>query len=285
MGFHKVFGWFALLWLAPAVALAGGTAHFVSDGATVVVEFDGKGAMRIEEVGQSDAFMIMREGKLYSVAYQGSNPMVIEIGGAMAMMSTLGDGMMFNQDAEEIVSFRNTGHSETVAGLRGQVYEMTFIDKKGVHSTEVMVLSKDRTVHEMTKTMAGMSDALMGAVNAEKSADELLIEEKVIGKGYGVLRYGDDFALSHIDSNQPASSRFDLPAEPMDLSGMSSFMQGMQEMQNAQQAQEQQREEDPGFVEKKAERQSNRAKRRTEKEIDRTTDKAVDKVFKKLFGG
>ena len=146
MNFRRVLGWCMLLWLVPGVAWAGGTAHFVSEGTTVIVEFDGAGAMRIEEVGQTDAYMIMREGKLYSVASQDGNPIVIEMGGAMAMVQAMGGKSLFNHGAEEVISFRDTGRNETVAGLSGPVYEMTFFDEAGNRATETMVLSKDATV-------------------------------------------------------------------------------------------------------------------------------------------
>ncbi len=277
MNFRRVLGWCMLLWLVPGVAWAGGTAHFVSEGTTVIVEFDGAGAMRIEEVGQTDAYMIMREGKLYSVASQDGNPIVIEMGGAMAMVQAMGGKSLFNHGAEEVISFRDTGRNETVAGLSGPVYEMTFFDEAGNRATETMVLSKDATVYDMTETMARMSEVLMAAMERPRTADNILMREDVLGKGYGILRYGHEFALSHIDSGQPSSERFDLPAAPMDLSAMSGFMRdglGARELEE--------KSSEPSAIEKKT---SKSIKKRASEEADRATDKAVDKVFKKLFGG
>jgi len=223
MQLQKVLGPIVLTICLPVSAWAGGIAHIEADGATTVVEFDGKSLMRLEEKDQSDAYMVMRDEKLYSVAQQSGMAFVIEIGATVAQLGDMSEHRdLYGKDVREIKALRDTGRSETVAGISGVVYELDYINNAGQSVTETLVLSSDPTVYELTQATMAMSEIMMRAAGMEKSADIEMMNASVLGKGLGVLRHGDDYMLSSIKEGKPAAKRFTLPAKPMDLSNMGS---------------------------------------------------------------
>lgn len=264
----------AFFCMAPCVALAGGVATVVSDGAVTQVEFAGPDLMRLTTAGE-DGYMLLRDGRLYSVVSDGGESMVIDVGQSMEAMGGLMEGAMeqafFDAGFQQILSFNDTGRRETVAGIQGDVYEMTAIDERGQTVTSSVVVSADQNVREMTEAMLSMLSVLVQSVG-EETASHTFMQEEIIGRGLGVLRQGSDFSLALMDSTAPSASRFELPAAPMEMPAMDGvFGAGM-----------------PNVFSDQLERQQRRVESRTEREVDRAADNAVDgavnRVFRRVFG-
>ena len=274
--------------LAGSAVIEGGSGK---DTVRMSLEYRSGGLLRMQPEGQGqDGTMIMRDGKLYTV----SNGMVIEmgsmmrqLGGAMAQ-STPGSGP---DDLNRFVSLKGTGKSETVAGVKGEVYELKYEDENGKLVTEEMVLSKDARAVEMRKAMEQMGQNMRVAMNRPETDGE----RKLMAAygNFGVLRYGTDFRVVSLSDKNPAMSRFELPAEPTQMPNLGNLLgggAGVEANANAEAGASSGGAFGAlgGLFGKQTERQQQRVEQRVEGETNQATDEAVDsvldKAMDKLFG-
>ncbi len=286
----------AVAMLLPTVALAGGSAVIQSGDASQQVqariEFDGSARMRMDTLGEGagQGYMILRDGKAYSVAMQGGNPVVVEMGsmmkmlGGMAKQPGMQQPMAAPENMAKFVSLTDTGRSESVAGISGKVHTLVYVDNAGQQHSETMVLSKDARARELTQALISMGETMakMADLPAEAGSEQLAAEFKA--RGQGMLRYGDNFKLISLDSKSPAASRFELPAAPMQMPDLGGMMGGSASAEGGAGA-----DVDLGAIfGQKAQRQQQRVEGRAEAEVDQATDsvvdKALNKAFDKLFG-
>ncbi|WP_420466170.1 hypothetical protein [Panacagrimonas sp.] len=277
---------FHISWAGTAVIEAGSG----KDSARMNLEYR-PGLLRMQPQSSEDGTMIVRDGKIYTVA----GGMVMELG---AMMSQLGGSMMNNtpgsgpDDVGRFVSLTRTGRGETVAGISGEVFEVKYEDGDGKLTTEQMVLSKDPRAREMREAMELMSSQMRAAVNRPETAEEKRLAEAY--RDFGVLRYGDDFRVVSLSDQTPAASRFELPAEPTQMPNLGGLLGGGGAA-NANANAEAGASGGGGLGQafgglfgNKAERQQQRVEQRVEGEADQATDEAVDglmdKAMDKLFG-
>ncbi len=266
--------------LAIVAMLFGGSAW-----AGVAVLKSGKDVMQMEYVGDNklrmgtgrDGYLVHRDGKVYMVSGEPGQETVIDAGAAFQMMR----GMMpdTQPNASRVNSMQNTGRKETVAGIVGEVWSVSYVDENGKTQQSEMVLSGDKRARELRNAMHGMSRAFLKLAGKNPADADVMVNE-LKQRGKGILRFGDDMTVTSISGQNVASSRFDLPAEPMAMPNMQGFGGG------GSQASE---KSGGGFslgglFGKKAERQADRVENRTDSEVDEQTDKAVDKALDKAFG-
>jgi len=288
----------------PLLANAGGLVEFDSgtgtDSARVVFEFDGD-KLRMSPVRDKggdtpDAYSIFRDGKMYSVANNGGEVMVVEmgammkmLGGALAQSSQLDTGL---DDIAQYHGLNATGKSETHAGVTGEVYTVDYTTKAGKREKTELVLAKNATLVEMSQSMAAFSKMMAKAMGQPDDAPgSKALEAEFKRKDLGLLRVEDSLRVTRISSATPAAARFKLPAEPMQMPAMPAGMEGLFGGASGK----------PGVaavdadgnpvtdkVDEKVQRQKDRVKQRTEEEADnatdRTVDKALNKAFDKIFG-
>lgn len=260
-----------------------------SDTTRMSLEFR-SGLLRMQPQSSEDGTIIVRDGKVYTVA----SGMVMELG---SMMNQLGGAMMNSapgagpDDVGRFVSLTSTGRSETVAGIKGEVFEVKYEDGDGKLTTEQMVLTRDARAREMREAMEAMSLHMRAAVQRPETAEEKKLAAAF--SEYGVLRYGSDFRVVSLTDQNPPLSRFELPAEPTQMPNLGELLGGgaaVEANANAEaggsggglgQA-------FGGLFGNKAERQQQRVEQRVEGETDQATDEAVDglmdKAMDKLFG-
>ena len=291
----------ALGLMLPLAALAGGSAEIRSgagkDQTTARIEFDGPRTLRMEGRGQQEmpGYMLLLDGKAYSVVQQDGSPMVMELGPMMKMMGAMVQSPAMQQPLsgpEEIVRFVSlvdSGHSETVAGVDGRVHTLTYVDGNGQTQTETLVLSKDARARELTAAMMEMGRVMSRAagIKPQPGGDQLAAEMST--RGQGLLRYGNDFTLVSLDGKTPAGARFKLPAEPMQMPDLGGLMSsGGAGASGSASGSAGGSLSLPGIFGQKAERQQQRVEGRADAEVDQATDeavdKALDKAFDKLFG-
>jgi len=276
---------------APALVLAAGSATVQVDAdgerQSMLIEFAGPQQVRMSSMSHEDGYMLFRDGHLYAVAEQDGKPLVMDMGGMLSMFGKMGQVQPKSgaDDVHELISLKRTGGSETVAGVRGSVYLMSYLDGDGQTQTRELVLSSDARAREYTEAMfavstamasaAGKVDTLSGAeaVNARLRQDRL-----------GVLRAGDEFRIASF-GGAPSSSRLALPAAPQQLPDMS----GLQMGGSAEASSSGTGGFDLGAIlGGKAKRQQDRVEQRSDQEVDEATDstvdKALDKAFDTLFG-
>lgn len=215
---------FGLLGLLPLAAIAGGRATLVAGKTggrdTVKLAWRDTHTLRMG-TNQNADYMLMTGGKAYSVHKEGGKTRVMDMSSMMDMMRGMGRSQNKQQkfDFMKPGSIDDTGKTETVAGVEGEVYHMTWTDKDGKHREADMVLTDDDTVVEMTHAYMNSIGAMFGDDKATHGFGDALPDD-----AQGVLRVGDQYLVKSISDDTPPASEFELPAEPMDLRQM--MMQG-----------------------------------------------------------
>lgn len=215
-------GLFALALVGTSASvLAAGSATLLdrsSDGAgTLTVLWQDDGTLRMNmDPDQPKDFMLLKDDKAYAVTYEEGAPMVLEVGGMLKTLSAFGSQM---PEAEPMVpvgitSVKSTGRTETVAGITGRVYQITVADEDGESHSQEVVLTDDARAVEMTRVVLRKLLTMLEQGNADDVLAALPSKDK------GLLRYGDDYVLTRLSGDAPDPAQFELPAKPMDLSGL-----------------------------------------------------------------
>lgn len=294
--------------LAIASPLFAGTATIQSsDGSTSTFEYNGD-MLRMGMPG-SEGYAIARDGTFYVVTNDNGNLMVIDAG---SMMRTFAGAAMDMAPAElnsEVISLKSTGRKETVAGIRGEVYELRFKDADGTEQREDMVLSSDPRALEFRDALFAMVEMFGDLANSQELKEAMKesadIKGKLASMNSGVLRFGSEMSVTNLDGQRVDAARFELPAEPMNLEGIGALFGGMNPQAPAGNAGSATTSENGAGSEKKTglfssmmgrlgdkvNRQSDRVSGSVEREIDEVdaetdqkVDSAIDKAFGKLFG-
>jgi hypothetical protein len=273
----------AALTCSAATALAGAADVRNSDGRSMKFEYKGDDLLRVN-MGNEDAYMIRRDDTMYMVSNADGQLMVVDMSQALNMFAGMAQGATPDTVEGKLLSMKATGRKETVAGIKGEVYEARFIDDKGKERTAELVLAKDKRAVDFQRAMFGMISSMAGAAGADTSA-AIAMQNKLSAMNMGVLRYDDEMWVANISDRKIDASRFELPAEPMDLSALGGIM-GAAGGGGASAG-----ESGGGFVSGilgalggKANSQGERAGDKAEKEADEKTDNALNKAFDKLFG-
>lgn len=214
-----------LLASAGLPALAGGTATLeaTSQGGNTRMEVRWSGDnMRMDFSNQQGTYMLVRDGKSYSVTNRGGQPMVMDMSSMAKMADAMGGdqaganvGMAAGQP-KTVQNIEKTGDTATVAGIEGDVYKVEWTDKGGNKHSDTAVLSDDERVIGLTGAFRKFSQA--------SGNDSDPLGQALAGRGLGVLRFGKKFRVASISDKTPAAAAFELPAEPMNMQKM---MEGM----------------------------------------------------------
>lgn len=203
--------------LTPLAALAAGSANINYDGESGQLYWQNAQTVRMD-MAADPGHILMKNNKVYMVHLDAPKgmPQVMEMSGILQTFSGLADqdGNMLEGLSQNIQSARNTGASETIAGITGEVYDITIKDSKGNVQTRQLVLSNDAIAQELTEALFGVSGSLVGT-------EYLQPFKQALPKGmYGVLRIDSSMVVQSINRNAPAASTFDLPAEPVNFGNM-----------------------------------------------------------------
>jgi hypothetical protein len=279
----------------PVFAWAGGKAVIEagsgSDRTQSTIEFDGA-RMRMDVAGQSEAYMIMRDGKIYSVSSQDGQPFVIDMAGMGKMLGGMAQQSMANvdQNVNEFISLTDAGRNETIAGINGRVHVLTYVDDNGQRKSEEIVLAKDKRLREMSESLDLMGKTMAQIFGVKVPDGSYRMNQEIMGKGNGILRFGNEYRLVSISGDTPSASRFNLPAEPQQMPDLGSLLSGANAGASGSASGSANTGANPlgGLFGQKAERQQQRVEQRADQEVDQATDsavdKALDKAFDKLFG-
>lgn len=283
--------------VAPS-AFAGKAVLTSAQGDESVFEYQ-RDMLRINTEEDSN-YAIVRDGSMYSVMENDGNTMVIDAGPMMQTFSAMAKGANPGDLAVKVISLKNTGKKETVAGIEGKVYELYFEDENGETRTEDLVLSTDRRARELRDALFLMMSTLAKHMSMGDPANAKDMLNRLEDLDSGILRFGDDMILSSISGDRIDDARFVLPAEPMNLQGLGDLLGGMEQSKGGAASGSTDTSGDSGSASggvfssvmgalgSKAERQSDRVGGSVENEIDQETDEkvdgAIDKAFGKLFG-
>lgn len=205
--------------LSPLCAWAAGTATIETDGEANTMAWLNSHTIRLDMPSTDGGYMISRDGKTYIVSPDATAgmPPVMEIGGIMqgfADVVNSSEGGKASPLAMRITSIKATGQGETVAGIDGDVYEVTTTDKQGKSKTVQAVFTDDPLAVEMTAAYLSWSETMVGASMIAEFTGALPKGKR------GLLRMGDDMVVQSITANPPAASAFELPAKPVNMGDM-----------------------------------------------------------------
>lgn len=219
---HRPFTRYAALLtlaLSPLYACAAGTATIETDGESSTIAWLNNSTIRVDMPFAYGGYMVARDGKIYMVSTNstGGMPPVMEIGGMMQGFAAMGNkagGDSAGPLAKDVTSIKATGKKETVAGIDGEVYELTTTDQQGHSQTLQAVFTDDPLVVEMTAAYLAFSEAMVGPKVIADFKSALPKSKR------GLLRVGDEMVLQSIAADPPSASVFELPAKPMNIGDM-----------------------------------------------------------------
>lgn len=264
---------------------------------TIEIEYldSGKVRMNVPDKKGGNSYMLLLDGKTYVVSSSGGQTMVMDMAqlGSMAkgFGANLGGGDSFKQ---ELLKYNNKGKSETVAGYKGDVYSLTWQDSRGTHTADA-VLSGHKNVREFFDAWKHMAEAMASSMGQKITTDKSVMYF-LEREGKGVLRLGEDFRVVSIESRKIDTSRFTLPAAPMQMPTMGGMGRypakapaGTGSSQSQADSAEQQESSYWGSIlgqkaEHQKDRQVNSAERAVDHQVDRAVDKALGGMLKGVFG-
>lgn len=205
-----------LIALMPFTAWAAGTATIQVDGDSNTMSWLDNNTVRFDMPGAEDSYMISREGKTYMVnpKASGGMPPVMEVGDMIKGFAEMAEDDETSVLTMRIKSAKATGETQSVAGIKGEVYTLTTIDKKGQSKTMDAVFTSDPLVVEMTAAYIAFSESIVGTKRVAEFKDAFPKGKR------GLLRIGDDMTLQSISKSPPAASAFELPAKPTNMGDM-----------------------------------------------------------------
>ena len=270
-----------------------------SDTSRTTIEYNDDNQLRMNMSTDDDNYMLLRDSKVYAVMQQsGSQPTVMDVGAMMSLLGgAFGESMKGAQAAPEdmktFISLKDTGEDETIAGIRGDVHTLRYRDGNGNERTEIVVLTSNRKVREMTEMMGELGRHIAQAVGGDTAASGEDFYENLYSQRSGILRMGNDFRLIEIDSRAPSNKRFDLPATPTAMPNFGNIFGGQPTQQPRGQApatpaetpSAEQSNELGELVDEKADRQKNRVENKVDDAVDDATDRTVDKVLDRVLDG
>ncbi len=273
-----------LVALSPA-ALADIAEVTTADDKVMTFEYQGD-KLRIN-TPEGEGYMVMRDGHMYVVSVSDGQPMVFDMNSAFSMFGGMAASATPEAVEGHMISLKSTGRSETLGGMKGEVYILRFVDADGKEQSEEIVLSDDPRALGFRDAISDMAMTMSKSIDEEKfrkemeSGQEMQKELQKLNKG--VLRYGDDMKIRSIKDVKVADERFALPAEPTDLGAAMGNMFGGQGTDSGSSG--------GGLGSifgKKVDRQEDRVEQKADDAVDNATDsavdKALDKAFNKLFG-
>lgn len=228
----------AMSLLLPGAALAAGKATLinteqamqeegVSGPVSITLIWDDNKNIRMDYSGEAavNGYFITRDGKTYSVSEESGQPVVMDMSVMASMIKAMANedndiGSLFN-NMEHI---KTTKNSETVAGIKGNVYQMNWTEADGSEQSEQAVLTSDPLVVEMTEAYMSAMSGMVG--------DDIIraYQDAMPNKDKGILKVSDQFYVESIKKENPPASTFELPAKPMDLQNLLGELSGLSEL-------------------------------------------------------
>lgn len=279
-------------WTGTAVAGAADVTD--QSGNSMKFEYDGASRIRMSS-GENGTYMLILDDKVYAVSDANGSPMVMDMGQTYKMLPDQFKVAGPEAAAGKFISLKRGSGSTTVAGVKGDNYELRYVDDKGVEQVNTVVLSTDKRAREFTHALLGMTTAMTSIVGQSEDAGRELAAE-LENRGMGVLKWGENMQVTALSDRAVAAERFELPAAPADLSAFGALGRAM-EGAGAPAATDADGEEESsggmfsrmmGALGGKAEETTDKAEDSVEREVDERTDNAienaVDKAFGKIFG-
>ena len=225
---------------AGAAAIATGAAADVTgiyttgDSGKLTVYYQDGGNVRMQM--SDDSYVLVRGSGIYMVGRDGGDWQVIDLSQVRRQMDQMGLGgildsaLQQNQPQaafEAEYELKDTGRSETVAGIGGTVYQVTYKDAdSGKVTTEEAVLTDDERVQAAQRAMLKVSQQMANTMFGKQFESFFAEMEMGPAKDLGLLRSGQDLVLASIEDGAIDDKIFELPAAPESMDGLGAAING-----------------------------------------------------------
>ncbi|RRQ20299.1 hypothetical protein D5687_10100 [Guyparkeria sp. SCN-R1] len=201
-------------------AMADGTAVFqTADASMPSLTFSWQTPERSRlDTPNETAHVLAIDGKAWGVAKVAGHPVTMDLDQLATLLGQQNALSRLGPDAvvpSQITSLEPTGQRETIAGVDGERYRVSWVDSEGQARIDEAVLTEDPLVKEMQLALlGGMTRAIARGtgVTGHEAA-----EQELKRRGLAVLRFGDDFRLESISDARQPDERFAMPSKPVDL--------------------------------------------------------------------
>jgi len=187
---------------------------------TQTIRYADKNHVRVDMASEAmhhEAIMMKLGDKVYAI----TGKVVQDMGQLSAMMAAMGKGGKGRHKAHDPIKYKDTGRTETVAGIKGKVYR--FIEHGKKHE---LVLGQDKDLQA----------AMLGVVEIAKSSNGMMpddfrsqIQQDAFEKSMAMLRLDNIMLLQSLNKKHIQDSVFDLPSKPQQFggAGLEGLMRGM----------------------------------------------------------
>lgn len=174
-----------------------------------ILEFNALGHARITSQGSDVIGIIIRDQNVYFFGKLDDKPVVVDILATVKKLATEGKKRPENKPGVEVIEdIKPTGRKQNVAGLVGEVHNVTWT-LDGKKRNEEIVLSSDPRLGNLIKSLA--IDPSVLSEKPKKSE----IREEVIARNYLLLK-SDQHIVTSVDFAPATDERFALKATPVD---------------------------------------------------------------------
>lgn len=199
---------------------------------TLSISYKNDQAIRMD-VGQG-TYMLVSGAKVYMVTNQGGQVTVID----MDTLPKFAMPQAKTQADPSKVKVTKTSRSETIAGIRGDVYE---IQVEG--TLHEAVISTDKRMQGLNKAFTALARRMGQALGGDTASQiELALQQAQKHGGGGLLRSDRTMVLQSVGEKAQPASHYQLPAgaKPMQMPAMPAMDPAMiKQMQQLQQQMQQ----------------------------------------------
>lgn len=195
----------------PALAQADLVGHYkLGSQSNVVVYYHDDQHIRVETPGKG--YMLITGDKMYTVVKRKGQTMVMDLqkmGQALKQYQQERQKQPEKQQKPGKVTIKNTGKTETVAGFKGVVHEVTYDG----HTTR-MVLTRNPEVTQMTQAFMGSMLKMGQMLTNKTNMDSHKVLQKIEKSGYGgLLKQQAGFELESLKHADKPASYYTLPKD------------------------------------------------------------------------
>jgi len=179
--------------------------------------------MDMSSAANHQMYMLKLGDKVYTI----TGKTVQDMSQLSQMMAAMGRGRGMGRhntpahSASTPIKYEDTGRTETIAGIRGEVY--SFVERGKRHE---VVLGKNKDLQDAVLGMVGITRSMTGT-GMMKSDPASRVQEDSSIKSMSLLRFDDRVRLQSMNTNAIPDSTFELPAKPQQMGGMGSLMKGL----------------------------------------------------------
>ena len=182
--------------------------------------------LRVNMGEETANYMVLRDGRVYVVADSDGSIMVIDASQAWSMFGGMASAATPDMVANKVVSLEATGAKEAHAGVTGEVYKLRYSTEDGSVRETDLVLSDDPRAKAFRDAMHNFAMTMANTVGKDYGDANDDMQKRLDDLDKGVLRYGEDMRVSALSTASVDAARFDLPAEPTDLSSLGAIFGG-----------------------------------------------------------